>query len=198
MRRGKVIEDGDGVLKAKYMRRYKELLVTGSIKSIDDMTVTVQLYDGKPMSASVPQRVTCEVVEAQVPMKGIAATPHYKKVLLDNGLSVQVPAHVLAGDQVVINTLDNSYITSCMVSEGLGVIELSAFRLRAVLDLYNHHCLVLGYGRPGRLDIVSKENDVLIFLLYPKKDDIVFSIFSKVNVFLGFLKGSKELADSDI
>ncbi|KAI8526413.1 hypothetical protein RHMOL_Rhmol13G0305500 [Rhododendron molle] len=99
------------VLKAKYMRRYKELLVTGSIKSIDDMTVTVQLYDGKPMSASVPQRVTCEVVEAQVPMKGIAATPHYKKVLLDNGLSVQVPAHVLAGDQVVINTLDNSYIT---------------------------------------------------------------------------------------
>jgi len=39
------------------------------------MTVTVQLYDGKPMSASVPQRVTCKVVEAQVPMKGIAATP---------------------------------------------------------------------------------------------------------------------------
>lgn len=43
----------------------------------DDMTVSVQLYDGKPMSASVPQRVTCEVVEAQVPMKGIAATPQY-------------------------------------------------------------------------------------------------------------------------
>ncbi|GFZ20803.1 elongation factor P (EF-P) family protein [Actinidia rufa] len=77
----------------------------------DDMKVTVQLYDQKPMSASVPQRVTCKVVEAQVPMKGIAATPHYKKVLLDNGLTVQVPAHVLAGDQIVINTSDNSYLT---------------------------------------------------------------------------------------
>ncbi|GMP92133.1 hypothetical protein CsSME_00042487 [Camellia sinensis var. sinensis] len=41
----------------------------------DNMTVTVQLYDERPMSASVPQRVTCKVVEAQVPMKGIAATP---------------------------------------------------------------------------------------------------------------------------
>lgn len=50
----------------------------------------------------------------------------------------------------------------------------------------------------GLQNIVTKENDVLMFLLYPKKDDIVFSIFSKVNVFLGFLKGSKELADSDI
>ncbi|CAL5354269.1 unnamed protein product [Camellia sinensis] len=77
------------------------------------------LYDERPMSASVPQRVTCKVVEAQVPMKGIAATPHYKKVLLDNGLTVQkefqgltsVPAHVLAGDQIVVNTSDNSYIT---------------------------------------------------------------------------------------
>ncbi|CAK9144728.1 unnamed protein product [Ilex paraguariensis] len=53
------------------------------------MTVTVQLFDERPMSASVPQRVTCTVAEAQVPMKGIAATPHYKKALLDNGLTVQ-------------------------------------------------------------------------------------------------------------
>ncbi|KAF8396006.1 hypothetical protein HHK36_017617 [Tetracentron sinense] len=42
----------------------------------DNMIVTLQLYDGKPMSASVPQRVTCTVAEAQTPMKGITATPH--------------------------------------------------------------------------------------------------------------------------
>ncbi|XP_052194426.1 uncharacterized protein LOC127802562 isoform X5 [Diospyros lotus] len=89
----------------------RDLFGEAAVYLKDEMTVTVQLYDGKPMSASVPQRVTCKVVEAQVPMKGIAATPHYKKVLLDNGLNVQVPAHVLAGDQIVINTSDNSYIT---------------------------------------------------------------------------------------
>ncbi|KAM7523063.1 hypothetical protein LguiA_012965 [Lonicera macranthoides] len=77
----------------------------------DDMKVIVELYDDRPMSASVPKRVTCTVAEAQVPMKGIAATPHYKKALLDNGLTVQVPAHVVAGDNVIINTIENSYIS---------------------------------------------------------------------------------------
>ncbi|XP_052194399.1 uncharacterized protein LOC127802562 isoform X2 [Diospyros lotus] len=67
----------------------RDLFGEAAVYLKDEMTVTVQLYDGKPMSASVPQRVTCKVVEAQVPMKGIAATPHYKKVLLDNGLNVQ-------------------------------------------------------------------------------------------------------------
>ncbi|CAI9768664.1 unnamed protein product [Fraxinus pennsylvanica] len=56
---------------------------------LDDMKVTVQLYDERPMSASVPQRVTCTVMEAAEPIKGIGATPHYKKVLLDNGLTIQ-------------------------------------------------------------------------------------------------------------
>ncbi|XAR59933.1 hypothetical protein NMG60_11033119 [Bertholletia excelsa] len=91
----------------------KELFGEAAAYLKDDMTVKVQLFDGRPMSASVPQRVTCKVVEAQVNMKGLGATPHTKKVVLDNGLTVQVPAHVLAGDQVVINTSDNSYITSC-------------------------------------------------------------------------------------
>ncbi|KAM7528644.1 hypothetical protein LguiB_032054 [Lonicera macranthoides] len=77
----------------------------------DDMKVIVELYDDRPMSASVPKRVTCTVAEAQVPMKGIAATPHYKKALLDNGLTVQVPAHVVAGDNIIINTIENSYIS---------------------------------------------------------------------------------------
>lgn len=37
----------------------------------DEMKVKVQFYDDKPLSASVPKRVTCTVKE------GIAATPRY-------------------------------------------------------------------------------------------------------------------------
>ncbi|XP_074331607.1 uncharacterized protein LOC141668573 [Apium graveolens] len=77
----------------------------------DDMSVTVELYDDKPMSASVPPRVTCTVVETQAPVKGIGATPHTKKALLDNGLTIQVPAHILTGDQLLIDTTDNSYMS---------------------------------------------------------------------------------------
>ncbi|KAL4198495.1 hypothetical protein AMTRI_Chr03g46170 [Amborella trichopoda] len=77
----------------------------------DGMTVTVQLYDGKPMSASVPQRVTCTVVEAQTIAKGQTLTPQYKKVVLDNGLTVLVPAFIKNGDVIVVNTNDDSYMT---------------------------------------------------------------------------------------
>ncbi|KAG5517752.1 hypothetical protein RHGRI_038212 [Rhododendron griersonianum] len=133
------------VLKAKYMRRYKELLVTGSIKSIDDMTVTVQLYDGKPMSASVPQRVTCEVVEAQVPMKGIAATPHYKKVLLDNGLSVQL--HGEFGEILrILHSLRTESVRSrvgCTRSRSNGIIRFQIKSRVALLITIIVPCLVM-------------------------------------------------------
>ncbi|KAL1809564.1 hypothetical protein DCAR_0729114 [Daucus carota subsp. sativus] len=77
----------------------------------DDMSVTVEMYDDKPMSASVPPRVTCTVVETPAPVRGIGATPHTKKALLDNGLTIQVPAHILTGDQLLIDTTDNSYMS---------------------------------------------------------------------------------------
>lgn len=70
----------------------------------DEMKVKVQFYDDKPLSASVPKRVTCIVKEA------VAATPRNKKVVLDNGLTVEVPPHIVAGDAIVVNTEDDSYI----------------------------------------------------------------------------------------
>lgn len=41
------------------------------------MKVKVEIYNGIPLSASIPKHVTCTVKEAQPPMKGIAATPKY-------------------------------------------------------------------------------------------------------------------------
>ena len=42
---------------------------------IDEMKVNLQYFDGRPMSATVPQRVTCTVVEAQPNTKGLTAQP---------------------------------------------------------------------------------------------------------------------------
>ncbi|XP_016579342.1 elongation factor P isoform X2 [Capsicum annuum] len=74
----------------------------------DDMEVHVQLYDERAMSASIPKRVTCTVAESEIPMRA-SATPQYKKVLLDNGLTVQVPKHVVEGDRIIVNTTNHSY-----------------------------------------------------------------------------------------
>lgn len=43
----------------------------------EEMKVRLQLYDGRPLSASVPKRVTCTIKETQAPMKGITSTPRY-------------------------------------------------------------------------------------------------------------------------
>ncbi|XP_059443767.1 uncharacterized protein LOC132175747 [Corylus avellana] len=73
-----------------------------------DMRVTVRLYDDTPLSGSVPKRVTCIVKEAQPAM--VSATPKDKKVVLENGMTLEVPAFVVAGDAVVINTETDTYI----------------------------------------------------------------------------------------
>nr|XP_027190760.1 uncharacterized protein LOC101506432 isoform X1 [Cicer arietinum] len=70
----------------------------------DEMKVKVQFYDDKPLSASVPKRVICTVKEV------IAATPRNKKVVLDNGPTIEVPPHIVAGDAILVNTEDDCYI----------------------------------------------------------------------------------------
>lgn len=89
----------------------KDLIGKAAVYLKDDMKVTVQYFDDRPMSASVPQRVTCKVVEAQTPMKGVSVNPQYKRVVLDNGLTVLAPPFIVAGDLIVISTEDDSYMT---------------------------------------------------------------------------------------
>ncbi|CAN6476725.1 unnamed protein product [Victoria cruziana] len=109
-------QEGDSVLimepsTFEQLEVSKELFGKGAAYLKDNMTVTLQFYDGKPMSASIPQRVTCTVVEAQPVAKGQTASPQYKRVGLDNGLTVLVPAFIKTGDLIVVNTTDDSYMT---------------------------------------------------------------------------------------
>ncbi|KAL4332721.1 hypothetical protein GQ457_07G033440 [Hibiscus cannabinus] len=81
----------------------------------EEMKVRLQLYDGRPLTAAVPKRVTCTIKETQTPMKGFSATHRYdfnmyKKALLDNGLAVQVPPYLDTGEEIIINTENDSYL----------------------------------------------------------------------------------------
>eukprot|EP00250_Pteridium_aquilinum_P007665 c17337_g1_i1 orf=112-807(+) len=89
----------------------KSMFGNGAAYLADGMPVTVQLADGKVLSAAVPQRVTCKVVEAEPSYKGQTATPMFKKVVLDNGLQIGAPTFVDAEDMIVVDTTDNTYVT---------------------------------------------------------------------------------------
>eukprot|EP00898_Chlorokybus_atmophyticus_P004372 jgi/Chlat1/4936/Chrsp31S04855 len=75
----------------------------------EGMPVTVSIHDEDVVQASVPPQVTCTVRETDPYAKGQTAKPSYKPAVLTNGLTVQVPAFIGVGDQVVIDTRDQSF-----------------------------------------------------------------------------------------
>jgi elongation factor P len=74
------------------------------------MICTVQLYEGTPMSVTLPQTVVMEVVEADPVVKGQTASSSYKPGKLENGRRVMIPPHIGAGTRIVVNTADGSYL----------------------------------------------------------------------------------------
>jgi elongation factor P len=76
----------------------------------DNMDVTVDFIEGKPVSINLPQTVILAVVEADPVVKGQTAASSYKPGLLENGMKVMIPPFVEAGTRIVVNTEDCSYV----------------------------------------------------------------------------------------
>jgi elongation factor P len=76
----------------------------------ENMTVQIKTYEGAPISAQLPQKVTLDVVEADPVVKGQTQSSSYKPAKLENGVSTLVPPHIEAGTRIVVNTADGSYV----------------------------------------------------------------------------------------
>ena len=76
----------------------------------EGMMVTVEGYEGSPISVSLPETVTMQLIEADPVVKGQTAASSYKPAKLENGVRVLVPPHVENGVRIVVNTADGSYV----------------------------------------------------------------------------------------
>ena len=76
----------------------------------DGMKTLVQMYDGKPIGIALPQNVTLTVAEADPVLRGGTAAPSYKGAVLENGMKIQVPPFIEAGEKIVVATEDGSYL----------------------------------------------------------------------------------------
>ena len=76
----------------------------------DGMKTLVQLYDGKPIGIKLPVQVILTVTEADPVLRGGTAAPSYKSAVLENGMKIQVPPFVSAGEKIIVATEDGSYI----------------------------------------------------------------------------------------
>ena len=76
----------------------------------ENLEVTVSFYNEKPISVDLPNQVNCKIASTDVALKGQTASSSYKPAILDNGLSIQVPPFIEAGDQVIVDTRNLEYI----------------------------------------------------------------------------------------
>lgn len=76
----------------------------------DGMAVTIESYEGSPISVMLPDHVVFEVTEADAVVKGQTQSSSYKPAVLENGVRVLVPPHISAGTRIVVNTADGTYV----------------------------------------------------------------------------------------
>jgi elongation factor P len=88
----------------------KDVIGTSSSYLQEGMTVKLSLHGVVPVSITLPQRVTLEVVDTEPVTKGQTASSSYKPAMLSNGVRTGVPPHVAAGTRIVVLTEDGSYV----------------------------------------------------------------------------------------
>lgn len=76
----------------------------------EGMDVNVEYCNDKPISITLPETVTLEVVQADAVVKGQTASASYKPAVLDNGVRVMVPPFIESGDKIIVKTEDSTYV----------------------------------------------------------------------------------------
>ena len=76
----------------------------------ENLNVSINFYNESPISVDLPNQINCKIKSTDAFLKGQTASSSYKPAILDNGLSIQVPPFIEAGDEVLIDTRDLEYI----------------------------------------------------------------------------------------
>ena len=76
----------------------------------DGMTVTVEIWEEKPIGITLPQHVTLEITEADAVVKGQTQSSSYKPAILENGVKVMVPPFIEAGEKIIVDTEEIAYV----------------------------------------------------------------------------------------
>ena len=88
----------------------EELMGESALYLQDNMQVTVNFIEGKPIGVNLPPQVVLEVKETEPSIKNQTATTSYKPCVLENGIKTTIPPFVSAGEKIVVSTIDNSYV----------------------------------------------------------------------------------------
>ena len=76
----------------------------------ENLEISVTFYNENPISIELPNQVTCKIKDTDVALKGQTVSSSYKPATLENGLSIQVPPFIEAGDEIIVDTRTMEYM----------------------------------------------------------------------------------------
>ena len=76
----------------------------------ENLQVSVSFYNENPLSIELPNQVQCKIETTDAALKGQTVSSSYKPATLDNGLNIQVPPFIEAGDEIVVDTRNLEYV----------------------------------------------------------------------------------------
>ena len=76
----------------------------------DGMTIVVEFHEEEALNATLPQKVTCKIVDTEPVVKGQTAANSFKPAICDGGVRVMVPPFVGTGERIVVQTADSTYL----------------------------------------------------------------------------------------
>jgi elongation factor P len=91
------------------MHLMKDLLGDATQYLIPQLKVSVEFYEGKPMSVELPATVDLTVVETEPSLKGATVSNVTKPAKMETGLMVQVPPFITEGEKIRVNTAAGTY-----------------------------------------------------------------------------------------
>src|SRR3984885_10924913 len=91
------------------MHLTKELLGDATDYLIPQLKVSVEFYEGKPISVELPATVDMTVIETEPGLKGATVSNVTKPAKMETGLVVQVPPFIGEGEKIRVNTSEGTY-----------------------------------------------------------------------------------------
>ena len=88
----------------------KEIIGTKGNFLTENLEVSVNYYNENPISVELPNQVKCKINSTDAALKGQTVSSSYKPAILDNGIKIQVPPFIEAGDEILLDTRNFEYI----------------------------------------------------------------------------------------
>ena len=76
----------------------------------EGMEITIESFQDDPVNFIFPTNAILEIKETEAVIKGSTSAPSYKPALMDNGITVKVPAYLTRGEKIIVKIEDGSFV----------------------------------------------------------------------------------------